>query len=362
MSIKEITINIDIPLNIFQSNQNCYNVLNEISNNIFSNMNNNLLIGGKNKRKNIKRKIRIKRKSLKKKRFKKEKKYNKSKKSYNLKGGTKGTPLFMLLIIFLTFNPLTTDSLSFTSDSNVIRRIVEAGKNTIFFKNSKGTCASNIIFFLKSISLETHVFNLLNTVKMNNLKIEDQVNINATLKTTWREFSLFDELDDTVPKSINKDQIIHEQLDDMIKTDEGKNELVKLYISRLQKICSSIGIGFISLLTYPTGSVNHVIALWYTQTGNIIFIDPQLFEYYNSIEIYSNINDDFEKYKAGNVIRVYSLNNYIKNSGILNDIYKSSYLLQSKHVELSNNKTALSYDNPYYEKGLKLLKNDNPDL
>jgi hypothetical protein len=266
----------------------------------------------------------------------------------------------MLIIIFLTFNSLTSDSLLITSDSNVIERIVEAGKNTLFFKNSKGTCGSNILFFLKSISLETHVFNLLNTVKMNNPKVEKQLNINATLKTTWDEFSLFDALDDTIPQSINKDQIIHEQLDSMIQTSEGKNELVKLYISKLQKICSSIGRGFITLLVYPTtGSINHAVALWYTETGNIIIIDPQLFDYYNSIEIYSDVNNDFEKYNAGTGIHVYSLKKYIKDNIIVDDIYRSSYLLKAKHFELNNNTTTLSNDNPYYETGLKLLQDNN---
>jgi hypothetical protein len=367
MSIKEITTNIKIPYNIFQSKQSCFNVLNEISNNIFINMNTNLLNGGKNKNKNKKKNIKIKRKTLKNKKKninnkKKNINNNKSKKYYKLKGGTKGTQLFMLIIIFLIFNSLTTDSLLFVNDSNVIERIVEAGKNSLFFKNSKGTCASNILFFLKSISLETHVFNLLNTVKMNNQKIEKQLNINATLKTIWVEFSLFDALDDTVPQSINKDQIIHEQLDSMIQTSEGKNELVKLYISKLQKICSSIGRGFITLLVYPTtDSINHAVALWYTETGNIIIIDPQLFDYYNSIEIYSDVNNDFEKYNAGSGIRVYSLKKYIIDNIIVHDIYRSSYLLKAKHFKLNDNITAISDNNPYYEKGLKLLE-DKSDL
>jgi hypothetical protein len=362
MLIKEITTNIKIPYNIFQTNQNCFNVLNEISNNIFSNMNTNLLNGGKNKKKNIKIKIKIK--TLKKK-YKKRtfKKYKKSKKYYKLKGGTTGIQLFMLIIIFLTFNFLTTDSLLFTSDSNVIKRIVEVGENSLFFKNSKGTCATNILFFLKIFSLETHVFNLLHTVKMNNAKIEKQLSINATLKTTWVEFSLFDVLDDTIPESKDKDQIIHEQFNSMIQTNEGKNELIKLYIGKLQKICSSIGKrGFITLLIYPTtSSINHAVALWYTETGNIIIIDPQLFYYYKSIEIYSDVNNDFEKYNAGSGIRVYSLTKYIADN-IEYDINQSFYLLQAKHVELSNNITELSYVNPYYKEGLKLLKNNKLDL
>jgi hypothetical protein len=377
MSIKEITTNIEIPYSIFQSNQSCFNVLNEISNNIFNNMNTNLLNGGKNKnkRKNIKRKrktLKNKKKNInnKNKKINKNINNNKSKKYYKLKGGTKGAQLFMLIIIFLTFNSLTTDSLLFTNDSNVIERIVEAGKKSLFFKNSKGTCASNILFFLKSISLETHVFNLLNTVKMNNQKIEKELSINATLKTTWVEFSLFDALDDTVPKSINKDQIIHEQFNSMIQTSEGKNELVKLYISKLQKFCSSIGRGFITLLVYPTtGSINHAVALWYTETGNIIIIDPQLFDYYNaqrklsSIEIYSDVNDNFEKYNAGSGIRVYSLKKYISDNVIVDDyIYEISYLLEAKHFELNDNITAISDNNPYYEKGLKLLEGNKPDL
>lgn len=374
MSIKEITTNIKIPYNIFQSNQSCFNVLNEISNNIFSNINNNLLNGGKNKNKRKKTlktlknrniiiktlKNKNKKKNVNNKNKNKNINNNKSKKYYKLKGGTKGAQLFMLIITFLTFNLLTTDSLLFTSDSNVIERIVEAGKNSLFFKNSKGTCASNILFFLKSISLETHVFNLLNTVKMNNPKIEKQLNINATLKTTWVEFSLFDEFDDNIPKSLNQDQIIHENFNSMIQTINGKKQLVKLYISKLQKICSSIGRGFITLLVYPTtGSINHAVALWYTETGNIIIIDPQMFDYYNSIEIYSDINDDFEKYNAGSGIRVYSLQQYITDNIIVDDIYRSSYLLKEKHLELNNNMTALSDNNPHYETGLQLLQDNN---
>ena len=43
---------------------------------------------------------------------------------------------------------------------------------------------------------------------MNKLNVEKELSINATLKTTWVEFSLFDEFNDTIPESKDKEKII----------------------------------------------------------------------------------------------------------------------------------------------------------
>jgi len=360
MLTKEIITDIKIPSNFFQSEQVCVNVLNQISNDIFKNT---IMNGGK---KINKKKSKTKRKNKSKIRSKIRNKKNKTKKHYNLKGGTKLATFFILLLIFLIFNPLKTDSLIMTKDSNIISRIVEVGKNPLVFDNPQGTCASNILFFLKSIPLETHVNNLVNVVKMTNSDIEKTPNIEATLKTKWIEFDLFDALDDIIPETKDKDKNIYDTFNQ--NTDDEK---IQMYISKLQKICSSIGKGFITLLGYPTTStVNHAVALWYTETGNIVLIDPQLFGQYRqgTIEIYSDINIDSEKYNAGSGINVYSLKKYIKDNLDLNDIYRKSYLLQAKHFELGNS-TTLSSINPYYEKGIQLLqdnsnnkKNTNKDL
>lgn len=365
MSTKEIITKIKIPSNFFNSDKACINLLKQVSNGIFSN---SIMNGGKNIRKNKKKgktskyKLNTKIRS----------KQNKTKKLYKLKGGTTLLVFFILIIIFLTFNPLTTDSLIMTKDSNVISRIVEAGKKSLVFNNLKGTCASNILFLLKTISLETHVSNLVNVVKMTTYDIEKTPNIDATLKTNWIEFDFFDILDDIIPETKDKDKNIHEFFSkdsDEDADDEKKNLLVNMYIDKLQKICSSIGKGFITLFGYPTTlNVDHAVALWYTETGNVVLIDPQLFGQYRqgTIEIYSDINIDSEKYNAGSGIKVYSLKKYLRENLVLDDICRKSHLLQAKHFELDNNSTDISSSNPYYEKGIQLLqdnkKNTNTDL
>jgi len=267
-------------------------------------------------------------------------------------------------MIFLSFNSLFTYSLSFTKDKFVINRIVEASKNTLFFKNTKGTCGSNIFFFLKIINLEEHVNNLLSGTVMNKEDAVKNPNINTTLKMGWTGFSIHDEISDMnmEPDSLNRDIRINEQIDIMKNTNEGKKELVKLYINKLQKICSSIGRGFITLFVYPTVSSNHAVAIWYTETGNIIFIDPQRFEKNGKIEIYSDLNDDFERYKSGSGINIYSLNIFLEKSGILYLPAKDSFILNGIHTEINNNTSKLSYDNPYYKTANNLLLKNNDDL
>jgi len=244
------------------------------------------------------------------------------------------------------FNPLLSDALTPTKDKDVLSRIVSAGKNSLVFDNPKGTCASNVLFFLKTISLETHINNLLNGVIMTTNNISQNLNVNATLETKWLDFSLF---------GVNNPEI-QENMD----PNEMIDYRAKLYVTQLQKYCSSIGKGFITIFIYPGKTEKHATILWYTETANIVLIDPQLFSVYKNygIEIYSDINNELDKYNAGSGITVYSLTNYIRKNVKLDSSFELSWLLTSKHFQLNNNSTELSEANPYYEKGIRLLKED----
>ncbi len=277
---------------------------------------------------------------------KNQKKNTKTKKIHNQKGGANLFIFYFIIIVFLMFNPLSSDALTPTKDKDVLSRIVSAGKNSLVFDNSKGTCASNVLFFLKTISLETHVNNLLNVVKMTADTISQNLNVNATLETKWLEFSLFG--------------VTNAEIQENMDPNEMVDYRAKLYVTQLQKYCSSIGKGFITIFLYPGKREKHATILWYTETGNIVLIDPQLFSVYKKygIEIYSDINDESNKYNAGSGINVYSLTNYIRKNINLDSSFNLSQLLTSKHFQLNNNSTELSEANPYYEKGIKLLKED----
>ncbi len=301
--------------------------------------------GGKHKNRKSKRK---RHKTIKNKKNKTNNKNHiknkKTKKKYNQKGGTNQFIFYFIIIVFLMFNPLLSDALTPTKDKDVLSRIVSAGKNSLVFDNSKGTCASNVLFFLKTISLETHVNNLLNGVIMTTNTISQKLNINATLETKWLEFSLFG--------------VTNAEIQENMDPNEMVDYRAKLYVTQLQKYCSSIGKGFITIFIYPGKTEKHATILWYTETGNIVLIDPQLFSIYKNygIEIYSDINNESDKYNAGSGITVYSLTNYIRKNVKLESTFEISWLLTSKHFQLNNNSTELSEANPYYEKGIKLLK------
>lgn len=321
MLVKTITTDLKIPYNFFKSDQICIRTLNQISNKIFieSNMNPKITMGGKRRTHLVSKKTNR----------------NKTKKRY-IKGGSRsmihtGSALFFLLIIFLAFNPLTIDSLMPIKDSDVIKKLIYAGKNALVFKNTKGTCASNILYFLNIIPLEMHQHNVLNTVKMTDIDMTNKIYANATVKTTWIKFSLFDALDQYIPESADKDKNIYDYFE-----NANKSELAKRYIEKLQQLCSTIGYepGFITILSYPIKSVHHVVVLWYTETRNIVLIDLQLFEMYNRIEIYSDANADYEKYNAGKGIKVYPLSKYIKDNMAFDDIHKNSQLLKEKHFSI----------------------------
>lgn len=327
MLVKTITTDLKIPYNFFKSDQTCIKTLNQLSNKIFIPR---ITVGGK-------RRTHLK--------VLKKTNRNKTKKRY-IKGGSRsmihtGSALFILLIVFLAFNPLTIDSLTPTKDSDVIKKLVHAGKNALVFKNLKGTCASNVLHFLNIIPLETHQHNVLNTVKMTDVDITNKIYANATVKTTWIEFSLFDALDQYIPESATKDKNIHDYFE-----NANKNDLAKRYIEKLQQLCSTIGYepGFITILSYPVKQVNHVVILWYTETRNIVLIDLQLFEIYNRIEIYSDTNADYEKYNAGKGIKVYPLSKYIKDNIALDNIWKNSQLLKEKHFSIVDDDALESID------------------
>ena len=176
--------------------------------------------------------------------------------------------------------------------------------------------------------------------------ISQNLNVNATLETKWLDFSLFGATNAEIQENM------------------GPNELTdyraKIYMTQLQKYCSSIGKGFITIFVYPGKREKHATILWYTETGNIVLIDPQLFSVYQKygIEIYSDINEELTKYNAGpdSDIKVLTLINYIKKNVDLEKTFERSWLLTSKHFQLNNNSTELSVENPYYEKGIQLLK------
>jgi hypothetical protein len=371
-NITIIKTNIDIPYNFLKSIQTlqqtgqlkqpeeteqiCNNMVNKFSNDLLENSKMNEettpkinINGGKYKNRKSKRKRHktIKNKKNKTK-SKNQRKNKKTKKIYNQTGGTKLFIFYFIIIIFLMFNPLSSDALTPTKDKDVLSRIVSAGKNSLVFDNSKGTCASNVLFFLKTISLETHVNNLLNGVIMNTNNISQNLNINATLETKWLDFSLFSTTNSEIQENMDSNELIDYR--------------AKLYVTQLQKYCSSIGKGFITIFIYPGKREKHATILWYTETGNIVLIDPQLFSVYKNygIEIYSDINNESDKYNAGSGITVYSLTNYIRKNVKLESTFELSWLLTSKHFQLNNNSTELSESNPYYEKGIKLLKeNEN---
>jgi len=338
-----------------QTELNCNNIINQIESTLFNNtiMNKNVneemnkltIKGGKyiNKKFKGKKYKTIKNKKNKTKRTS-NRKNKKTKKNYNQKGGTKLFIFYFIILVFLIFNPLSSDALTLTKDKDVLSRIISAGKNSLVFENPKGTCASNVLFFLKTISLETHVNNLLNVVKMTADTISQNLNINATLETKWLDFSLFGVTNAEIQESMGPNKLIDYR--------------AKLYVTQLQKYCSSIGKGFITIFLYPGKREKHATILWYTETGNIVLIDPQLFSVYKNygIEIYSDINDESDKYNAGSGIKVLSLTNYIRNHVDLDTKFERSWLLTSKHFQLNNNSTELSEANPYYEKGIKLLK------
>ena len=372
-NITIIKTNIDIPYNFLKSIQTlqetgqlqqpeeeieqiCNNMVNKFSNELLENNATNEKMneettpkininGGKHKNRKSKRKRHktIKNKKNKTK-GKNQRKKKKTKKIYNQKGGTKQFIFYFIIIVFLMFNPLLSDALTPTKDKDVLSRIVSAGKNSLVFDNPKGTCASNVLFFLKTISLETHINNLLNGVIMTTNNISQNLNVNATLETKWLDFSLFGVTNSEIQENMDSNELIDYR--------------AKLYVTQLQKYCSSIGKGFITIFIYPGKREKHATILWYTETGNIVLIDPQLFSIYKNygIEIYSDINNESDKYNAGSGITVYSLTNYIRKNVKLESTFELSWLLTSKHFQLNNNSTELSESNPYYEKGIKLLK------
>ena len=340
MIIKKIVTHMRIPLNVSPSEQMCENMLKQMSNDLSKPILGKLIKGGKTMHK--------KRRST---------KHKKTRRKYTIKGGTKFGLFYILLILFFIFNPIAIDSLSMWSDSEVLSRILEAGKHLLVYDNPKGTCASNALFFMKSVSFETHVHNLINSVKMDHGDISNTLYANATLETKWIQFDMFDIIDPIVPNTPD-DKNIYDTFDNLSKTSEGHITLAKMYIQQLKQYCSNIGRGFVTLFSYPVGKVkiNHAVILWYTQTGNIIIIDPQLFERYG-VEIYSDINDDFEKYDAGRGIKVRSLTKYIADSVKLNSVFDKSMILESKHFTLNDVETELSSVNPFYEKGMHMLSN-----
>jgi len=312
--MRTITINtkFKIPSNFFESNTVCINTLRKISEDVFKNR---IMNGG---RKSRYRKI----------------KKNNTRKHKKISGGAKSAIMgfsgfFLLLVIFLTFNPLTIKSLMTTKDSRVISKIVDASKNAALYENKNGTCVSNVLYFFNAISLETHRHHLLNSVSMTHGDIIEKLNFKGTFKTIWLEFSMFDALDDFIPESSEKDKNIYEYVD-----NEKTSDLTKRYIEKLRKICANMGKGFVTVLTYPTKKSYHAVILWYTETDNIVLIDPQLFYEHNIIEIFSDINEDFERYNAGTGIKVYSLNTYVGRNVDLRSMFRETYILKEKHFEI----------------------------